>query len=42
MRTEYKTKKYRDYKDFVDKNLDSFINNFRESRKVAYVYFKGE
>jgi len=28
-------KKYRDYKDFVDKNLDSFINNFYESRKVV-------
>lgn len=35
MRTEYRTKKYRDYKDFVDKNLDSFINNFYESRKVV-------
>lgn len=31
----YRTKKYRDYKDFVDKNLDSFINNFYESRKVV-------
>ena len=35
MRTQYKKKKYRDYKDFVDKNLDSFINNFYESRKVV-------
>lgn len=27
--------KYRDYKDFVDKNLDSFINNFYGSKKVV-------
>lgn len=30
----YKTKKYRDYKDFVDKNLDLFLERFYQFKEI--------